>query len=192
MYNETFRKVALLLYSYLGNMKKVALALKIGIGTVWRWVRLGIQSNPRFPLAFPDAMVSIVEFFVTENNHSTHLDIQKEIQRCTGNVVSRHCIASILKGLGMTRKRLRKRGKHPRNVPLLTFKTFKEYISKATRVVSIDEVGFDQRMTPIYAFTTTKGTKAIAVTHPTARVRTTMIMAIDRNGQKAFTLVDNF
>jgi hypothetical protein len=51
MYNETFRKVALSLYSYLGNMKKVALALKIGIGTVWRWVRLGIQSKPRFPLA---------------------------------------------------------------------------------------------------------------------------------------------
>ena len=50
MYDQGFRKAAISLYNYLGNMKNVALALKIGVATVWRWLRKG-HTEQKKPLS---------------------------------------------------------------------------------------------------------------------------------------------
>ena len=45
VYSEGFRRAALQLYSFFGNMKTVASALHIGVATIWRWLRLGIHRS---------------------------------------------------------------------------------------------------------------------------------------------------
>lgn len=182
MYNTTFRKVALSLYHYFGNMKSVAKALKIGIGTIWRWINNGIEPKERIKVPFSEASV---QQFVMSNNHATQQDMQKEVQRVLGHKVSRRCISMVLKIIGLTRKRLKNRGLHPNAVPIASFLSFKSKVGTASQLVSIDETGFDQRMTPIYGYSM-KGTKAIGVTRPRSRIRTNLLMAIDATGKSFF------
>ena len=54
MYDQGFRKAALKMYNYLGNMKKVAKALNIGAGTIWRWIHNGI-----IPLKRPSVVTNV-------------------------------------------------------------------------------------------------------------------------------------
>lgn len=55
-------------------------------------------------------------------------------------------------------------------------------------LISIDEIGFDQRMLPLYGYSL-KGTKAIGLTHPTNRKRINVIAAIDSNNKIFYKLI---
>jgi transposase len=183
MYNRGFRQATIALYRFFGNMKKTSQALNIGLATVWRWVRNNACFSPRKPNPFPEALKEYVRLCVLQENHTTQSILIQKVKDALGIKVSRKCVACVLSSLGLTRKRLRNRGKLPSAIPIELFSKFKTQVSTAESVVAIDEVGFDQRMTPLYGYSP-KGTKAIAVTHPTSRKHFTAIAAIDRFGKK--------
>jgi transposase len=183
MYNIGFRKAAVALYHYFGNMKKTSQALQIGVATVWRWVKKGITITPRKQTPVPEALKEFVKLCVIQENHITQRILRYKVKTSLGLQVSRRCISAILKSLGLTRKRLRNRGKLPSDIPMSLFTAFKHQILSSVSTVAVDEVGFDQRTTPLFGYSP-KGSKAIAVTHPTSRKRFTAIAAIDRTGKR--------
>jgi transposase len=184
MYNAGFRQAAIALYHFFGSMKKTSEALQIGVATVWRWVRKGVRFSPRKANHLPTALKEFVRLCILQENHVTQSVLIQKIRVGLGIQVSRKCIACVLKSIGMTRKRLRNRGKLPSAIPMELFSSFKHRVlSSTSSVVAVDEIGFDQRMTPLYGYAP-KGCKAIAVTHPTSRKRYTSIAAIDSSGKR--------
>ena len=190
MYEQGFRKAAVELYKYFGNMKKTAAALKIGLATVWRWVRIGIQPKTRIQRHFPTALLVFVENLIEQKNFMTQIDIKYEVKRAFQLDISRKCVSTILKLLNLSRKRLRKRGFCKKQILESRLFDFKNLVntSNIENIVSIDEIGFDQRMTPLYGYSR-KGSKAIGYTHPTNRKRINVIMAIDVFGKRQFKLI---
>lgn len=188
MYNQGFREATLVLYKYLKNMKKTAKALNIGIGTVWRWINNGITPLKRHPSEIPEVLKSFVKLKLEGNNSLTQTELKKLVLEHLQVNISRHCISTIIRLLGLSRKRLRKRGltnkvKYEERMTL-----FKKGLETSTEILSIDEIGFDQRMVPLYGYSQI-GTKAIGFTHPTNRKRTNVIMAIDSFGRKYYKAI---
>ena len=191
MYDQGFRKAALKMYNYLGNMKKVAKALNIGAGTIWRWIHNGIIPLKRQKTPFADTLVAFVKCSIEKSNHLTQFELINNVKVHLGVTISRKCLSSVLKILQMTRKRLRKRGFTNKTKYSERVQSFKESIQSINKssLISIDEIGFDQRMTPLYGYSI-KGTKAIGLTHPTNRKRTNVIMAIDATGKKYYEAIE--
>ena len=154
MYDQGFRKAAISLYNYLGNMKNVALALKIGVATVWRWLRKGIQTIKRQKKPLSETILDYVRHLLEETNTITQLEIIKKVKQTLQVHVSRQCVSCAIRLLGFSRKRLRTRGST--NMDRLKQKVdlFREGIAAIDKamLISIDEVGFDQRMIPIYGY----------------------------------------
>ena len=189
MYDISFRKAAVALYSYFHNMKTVAAALHIGIATLWRWVRIGILPKKRGVAPFPPALLAFIKAFVLKQVHCTHSEVRSAVQSSFGHSISRACVSTAFKILNFTRKRIQNKGQSSKTVQSDKYISFKAACVNETTVVSVDEVGFDQRTTPIYGYAP-RGQKAIVLTHPTRRVRTNAIVGIDRHGCKHFHLKD--
>lgn len=190
MYDIGFRKAALICYEYIGSLKSTAKMLKIGIATIWRWVNNGIDRKTRIKRTYPEFLMSFVKCQVNKNNTLTQKELRHQIKESLNVQISKGCLATILKLLNLSRKRLRKRGyceKQRYNERFEIFKTSINSVSLDT-LISIDEVGFDQRMTPIYGYSE-KNTKAITVTHPTNRQRINVIMAVDNQGNYFYELI---
>lgn len=195
MYGIEFRKAALNLYFYyFNNMKKVAQALQIAVATLWRWIQNGIKPKRRQSIPYPTAILHFVEALVSRNNHLLQKDIGQAIERAFKVKASRRFVATALSLIGFTRKRLQKKGcskkpnieKQKQVIQCLDI----SYSNHLPQLVSIDEIGFDQRMTPIYGYSY-KGTKAIGLTHPTNRKRKNVIMAIDSSGKRQYQIFDH-
>ena len=191
MYNLGFREATIVLYSYLKNMKKTADALNIGVATVWRWLRNGIHPVKRTKVALSETLLAFVNLKMKEKNHMTQKEMKELIYSSFDVCVSRQCVATMFNVLGLTRKRLRKRGWIDKTKQVQRLEEFANKLdfvrSNNKNIVSIDEIGFDQRMTPVYGYSL-KGTKAINFTHPTNRKRINVIMAIDDYGKKFYKL----
>jgi transposase len=187
MYNMGFRKATITLYHFLGSMKKTSHTLSIGLATVWRWVRKGPTVTPRKHVPIPEALKEFIKITILKENYLTQIELVQRARESLGLAVSRKCMATVLKILGLTRKRLRNRGKDPSSIPEDRIIAFKRQVFSAASLVSVDEVGFDQRTTPIYGYAP-KGEKAIAVTHPTSRKRFNTIAAVDRFGTRKISI----
>ena len=189
MYDQGFRIAALKLYEHFCNMKLTAKALNIGIGTIWRWKNKGIANKERKKVSFPEALLSFVKLKLLHQNHLTQNDLKQLIKDAFNKDLSRQCIATILKILNMTRKRLRKRGYRKNNYSD-RMQSFKEKINTTSleNIISIDEIGFDQRMLPLYGYSL-KGTKALGNTHPSNRTRLNAIVAINNKGNIYFEII---
>ena len=190
MYNQGFREATLVLYKYFKNMKKTAKALNIGIGTVWRWINNGIIPLKRHSTAneIPEVLKSFVKLKLEGNNSLTQTELKNLVLEHFQVNISRHCISTIIRLLGLSRKRLRKTGLTNKAKYEERMTLFKEGLETSTEIVSIDEIGFDQRMVPLYGYSQI-GTKAIGFTHPTNRKRTNVIMAIDSLGKKYYKAI---
>jgi hypothetical protein len=55
------------------------------------------------------SLLDTVGIFITHYNHATQQDIINEIFRVIGIIISRGCVSTILRQLGISRKRLRKK-----------------------------------------------------------------------------------
>lgn len=187
MYSQGFREAAMILYEYLKNMQKVAIALKIGVATVWRWKHQGIVPQKRHDTPrskFTEAMLDFIKLKLDENNSLTLNDLKAEILLVFSIDVSRQCIANALKKLKITRKRMHTRGSC-RKIKLI--ERHRDFIEKYNAlklqrklVICLDETGYDQYTLPIFGRSNI-GTKAICTSHPTRRNRLSVIMAIDRH-----------
>ena len=177
------------LYQHFGNMKLTANALKIGIGTVWRWKTKGIVKKERTKVPFSEALLCFVKAKLLHQNYLTQKELIQHIKEAFNTDLSRQCIATILRILNMTRKRLRKRG-YKNNNYSERLNSFKNEINKTSlgNIISIDEIGFDQRMLPLYGYSL-KGTKAIGNTHPSNRTRLNAIVAVNNQGNIYFEII---
>jgi transposase len=173
-------------------MKTTAKVIGVGVGTVHRWVTNGIEGKPRAVTSLPQDLLTAVKSLVQQHNHLTQHEIRAKVQDHLGRSLSRRCIVLALRKLGISRKRLRKRGYCN---PARMAETVKQHclrfaaIPRDTHVVSMDEVGFDQRMLPLYGYAPV-GTKAIGTMHQRKRPRINAICAIDRHGQQAIRIVN--
>ncbi len=72
------------------------------------------------------------------------------------------------------------------------FKATIRSLHPTASVISVDEIGFDQRTVPLYGYSK-KGTKAFVTTHPTNRMRqpTNVLMAIDSSGKTYYESYDH-
>jgi transposase len=192
MYSIEFRTAALNVYFYLNNMKKASQALNIGIGTLWRWVNLGIQPKQRKRIPFPTAILYFINAYIQQHNYCIQKDVLLAVQDVFKINVSKGCIATAFSLLGYTRKRLRKKGcaKKKSDYHERVINLENAFSNHFNNIVSVDEVGFDQRTTPMYGYSY-KGTKAYSITHPTIRKRSNVIMSIDAKGMRQYSIVNS-
>jgi hypothetical protein len=193
MYSQGFREAALRLYDYFKNYKKVADALNIGSGTIWRWKNNGVIPKNTCNIVFTQAMLAFMKVKFEEHNEITLNGMKVEIFNAFSISVSRQCIANARKKLGLTRKRLRYRG--TTNKTRLVerhfqfIKQYKKFKEQGVTVMASDEMGFDQTTLPIYGYSPI-GTKAILrKIHPTRRSRISIILTIDSEGNDYYELV---
>jgi transposase len=170
-------------------MKKVSVAMKIGLATVHRWLKPIKHEKTQKP-RFSDILVEFVKTIISQKPFSTHKDIVIAVNNDLGLKVSRQCISSILKSLGYSRKRAKKRtvvNKDNQFNKKIDFINRCDNI-KFEKVVSIDEVGFDPYTLPIYGYSK-KGTPVFVKRHQTRRQRLNVIMAIDSIGKIHYQIV---
>lgn len=119
MYDKGFRLAAIKLYNYIGNMKKTAKALGIGIATIWsralhssfaRWIHNGIESTKKHKTSIPETLLSFIKCQIEKSNHTTQNELLRLIKEHLRLNVSRKCVSCALHILNFTRKRLRNRG----------------------------------------------------------------------------------
>lgn len=187
MYCFGFRKATLALYQYFGNMKIVANILKIGIATVWRWVRFGInqkkKSIPKEKI-WKEALLQSLSKFISEFPHCTQKEMISFIHQTFNIRISNYLLAQALKTLNLTRKRLRYKGGTTKHSNISEkIESFVSNVNPSKNIVCIDEIGFDQRTLPVYGYCE-KGKKVFIKPHPTSRCRYNMIMAIDETGKR--------
>lgn len=184
MYDKGFRIAAIKLYNYIGNMKKTAKVLGIGIATIWRWIHNGTKKHKT---SIPETLLS---FQIEKSNHTTQNELLRLIKEHLSLNVSRKCVSCALHILNFTRKRLRSKGFTTPGKYKEKMDSFRDSIKNNNKtIISIDEIGFDQRMLPLYGYSI-KGTKAIGLTHPTNRKRINVIAAIDSNNKIFYKLIN--
>lgn len=190
MYDKGFRIAAIKLYNYIGNMQKTARALGIGIATIWRWIHNGIDPIKKYKTSVPETLLVFTKCQIENNNSITQTDLIRLVKQHLGLNISRKCIATVLKILNFSRKRLRHRGFTTPGKYKEKLDIFRDSIKNNNKtIISIDEIGFDQRMLPIYGYSI-KGTKAIGLTHSTNRKRINVIAAIDSNNKIFYKLIN--
>lgn len=113
MYDIGFRQAAIKLYKHLGNMKKVAVILDIGIGTIWRWLHYGVERKVicgKEPKKLKDILLTFIEARMISKPTITQKELQKDILKMLNLNISRQCVATGIRKLNFSRKRLSKRG----------------------------------------------------------------------------------
>ncbi len=187
MYDEGFRKAALRLYDYFQNFKKVADAINIGIATIWRWknnsINNGFSTRINKHRKFTTFILEFITEILNDKNTFTINEIAYEIEQRFKISFSRQAIATAIKHLGFSRKRVSKRGSI-RNLTLHheRLEAFKNVFESQNDKVSIDESGFDFRVAPVYGYSL-KNTKCISRCISKQRMRISLIMAIKSNGE---------
>ena len=187
MYDEGFSKATLRLYNVFGNMKIVAESLGIGIATIWRWNKMGIQNNMSKRSSKPIKLTLFVLEFIREiiqkTNTLTINEIAFQLRKRFNLIFSRQAIALAVNKLGFSRKRVSKRGSvKNQNLHQERLRAFKHAFEFSNNKVSIDESGFDFRVVPIYGYSL-KNTKCISKCLSNQRKRVSLILAIKENGQ---------
>ena len=177
----------MVLYDFFGSLRQVSRILKVSIASLSRWNnRLNPQNRTNGPRKTTDAMIEIVRIFMRNNPTATCPRVVKHVSEMTGILISRQLAHLILKKrLGLTYKRTRKRGRSKRKDGFdftSFFQSFEAAILSKS-LVAIDESGFDQRSTAIYAYSP-KGTPAILEWKTcTDHRHYNLLMSIHQNGK---------
>lgn len=185
MYGVPFRKAALQLYGFFGSMHRTARALDISVSTVHRWTkRIEPLQRVRRSVKLTDAILASVRFFLASSTLLSSWGVVEHVQRVFGVCISRQLAHLVIKRLGYSFKRTRKRGvsKTYDHVQRMAFvREFTDAYS-AGMLVAVDESGFDHRCTPQYAYAL-KGRQAIVHYSPSSdRRRLSLLMAIHPHG----------
>ena len=191
MYHESFKKAVVTLYEYFGSMRRTAAVLKISIASVSRWSKAKGNVMPRKrPTMITDAIKDSVRVFLQRETRLSSIDVVNHIHATFGFTVSRQLAHIVIRRLGFTFKRTRKRGlskrKSEATPPFLS--SFMETVNRGNNIVAIDESGFDQRPSPAYGYALA-GVPAIVVWKPSSdRRRLNLLMAIHASGSHQYTI----
>jgi transposase len=146
------------------------------------------------PKKLKDILLTFIEARMISKPTITQKELQKDILKMLNLNISRQCVATGIRKLNFSRKRLSKRGITNKQIHAERLEVFSKMykLAKANNIpiVAIDEVGFDQRTVPLYGYSI-KGQKAISECLSMKRKRTTMIMAIDNEGNYKYTFKTN-
>lgn len=191
MHSIVFRKAALLVYDYIGSMKRAAKVLNISAASLCRWSKQ-LQPSPR--QAKRSKISSAMEAVIAAHLHACPettclaiVQLLRDVFQCT---VSRQLVHIIVKRLGFTRKRTRKRGTSARgDVCRQEFMSrLRAYKASNTTIVSIDESGFDQRCKPVYGYAPRGHPAIVKMRTCSDRRRLALLLAVDSLGGDDWTL----
>lgn len=112
MYRVPFREAVLRVYEYTGSLRKASRICGVSIASISRWSR---QLEPckrakRRPF-LSDAIVSSVDAFMRSKTRCSSVEVVAYVQDTWGINISRQLAHCIIRRLGFTFKRSRKRGK---------------------------------------------------------------------------------
>ena len=193
MYHESFRKAVLTLYHYFGSMRRTAAVLKVSVASISRWSKSGVISQPcKRPTMITSAIKESVRVFLERETRLSSIDVVNHIRTTFGFTISRQLAHVIIRRLGFTFKRTRKRGISKRkNEATPTFlSSFMETMNRGN-IVAIDESGFDQRPSPAYGYAPA-GIPAIVKWKPSSdRRRLNLLMAIHASGSHQSMIRDS-
>ena len=195
MYHESFRKAVLTLYHYFGSMRRTADVLKVSVASISRWSKSSVIVPPcKRPTMITAAINESVRLFLERETRLSSIDVVNHIRTTFGFTISRQLAHVIIRRLGFTFKRTRKRGISKRKAEATpTFlSSFMETIHRGD-IVSIDESGFDQRPSPAYGYApAAAGIPAIVKWKPSSdRRRINLLMAIHASGSHQFMIRDS-
>ena len=137
-------------------------------------------------------MVASVHAFMSAKTRCSAVEVVQFLKERWHMNVSRQLAHCIIRRLGFTYKRTRKRGGGHK-----TEKTKREFFDSFSaafatgKFVAVDESGFDQRVRPVYGYSPS-GTPAIAIVLPCKdRHRYNLLMAIHASGTFSHTIRDS-
>jgi transposase len=112
MYDLALREVAKWYYSDMKSMKKVAERMKVGIGTVWRWLNQDKEIAKRCykPKKLTDTILTFLKVLLNHESTLTQVEMSDRLKVAFGIPFSRKCISTALSKINYTRKQLSKRG----------------------------------------------------------------------------------
>jgi transposase len=194
MYKISFREAVLRVYAFFGSMRMTAKVCRVSVASVCRWTRHLKPATRKTRIGtLSDAMVASVHVFMTAQTRCSAMEVVQFLKERWHMSVSRQLAHCIIRRLGFTYKRTRKRGGGHKNVKTRRefFEAFSAAFAGNGEVVAVDESGFDQRVQPVYGYSLS-GTPAIATVLPCKdRHRYNLIMAIHASGTFYRTIRDS-
>ena len=193
MYHVSLRTAAIKLYDHFGSMRQTAKVLGISIASISRWSRQMPFSKkiPRTSRSskLTDAIRASVRCFIESKTCLSSIEVVEHIKQTFNISVSRQLAHLVIRRLGYSYKRTRKRGlSHRKTVAMAPF--LDAFLTHHENIVAIDECGFDQRPAPTYGYSMT-GTPAIVRWRPSSdRRRLNLLMAIHSSGSHHQTIHD--
>ena len=198
IYPVAYRECVVTISNLLG-VRATATLVKASASSICRWrKRIDRIHRDDQKSMISEIMIEAIKQFMSGNPSTRAKDVKQFVKDRFNIDVSRQLVQVVIsKRLGMSYKRTRKRGR--------TMEEDMEYVSRRdnfisrlkgfsnSKIVSIDESGFDERVKPVYAYAL-KGMPAIAY-QPKVKVsdhtRTSLLMAIASDGSRVHELHKN-
>jgi transposase len=187
MYPISFRQTAMMVYHYLGSLRQTSKALNVGIATLHRWDKcITCKRKTRKCTVVKEAIVGVIRNLLQTTTLCSCMEIVAHVDKILGIRISRQLAHLIVKQLGYSYKRTRKRGVSKATQADIQF--FSRQLlaaAESNKLISFDESGFDQRAMPVYGYAL-KGHPAI-VTYPKCsdRQRISLLLAITSSGERS-------
>lgn len=194
MYSDDFRALAVrLIIEQRWSYQQVASMLRVGKGTVHRWVnpspsRLK-QPRAQADAAFSTDALAALADFIAQEPCTTQARLQV-LMKQRGHPCGRKKLAAGIRMLGITKKRTSKRT-GPRTSDdasaayhILMSECF-DTVNKI--VVSVDECYFSERVLPLTGFSKA-GSKCVVATNTGGWMQRSLLLAVASDGTKQFEL----
>jgi transposase len=112
MYSVDFRQAVLTLYDYFQSMRKTAKAMNVSISSISRWSKdMNPKTRKRPSVKTSDALVAFIKSYVSWKPASTSIEIALQVKEEFNFPVSKQLVHLILRRIGFSFKRVRRRGK---------------------------------------------------------------------------------
>lgn len=182
----------MLVYEYLGSMRRAAAALKISTASICRWSKcIQPKVRTRGSSKLTTAMEALILSHLKDHPATNCMGLRELVMETFGVEVSRQLVHAMIRRSGYTFKRTRKRGISNKPDNRVAFCAAFASAYNSNSLVAIDESGFDQRCRPVYGYAP-RGRPAIVKARPSSdRRRFSLLMAISSSGQACRHLSDN-
>lgn len=153
MYDFGFRQAVLRVYAKQQNIREVARCFDLPPATIFRWVKpkaaVG-EKKARYPC---QPLLSLVKRLIVQNAYTTCTDIAASIHQKVGVVVSRQRVSTLLRQLGMTRKRSRTRVIRPASPQQAQDHCNRFPVDIEPELLfAVDEMGVSEKTSPLYGY----------------------------------------
>lgn len=192
MYSISFRNFSLDIYLFLQSFRRTSERLGIAISTLVRWSKCILPKGwPKRSLtqSFTQALKSLIQVTLQQSPWTSRLRLKSLVLETLGATVSIKCISSIIKSLGFSYRRLKRRLTSSRQAQQekhqewnLRFRNaFSTAYDAGDLIVAIDESGFDHRMLPLYGYAPKGQPAVVSFPYASDHKRYNLVLAIGSN-----------